>query len=91
MCSRQDLSNRIYPSTPLTTPLLLPLQAVADSAGDWPALVAFLQRRHALPPSAPLAAEPRLLLMNVARTVLTERLALGVVRLIFNHLLQVRL
>jgi hypothetical protein len=64
-------------------------QAIADSAGDWPALVGFLQRRHELPASAPLAAQPRQLLVGVARAALTERLSLGTVRLIFDRLLQV--
>jgi hypothetical protein len=73
----------------LPPPLLLLLQAIADSAGDWPALVGFLQRRHELPANAPLAAQPRQLLVGVARAALTERLSLGTLRLIFDRLLQV--
>ncbi|WIA12365.1 hypothetical protein OEZ85_012414 [Tetradesmus obliquus] len=68
--------------------LQLDLQAIADSAGDWPALVGFLQRRNALPPAAPLSAQPRQLLVGVARAALTERLSLATVRLIFDRLLQ---
>ena len=45
--------------------LQLDLKAVAESAADWPTLTGFLMRRRALPPAAPLAAEPRKLLMQV--------------------------
>lgn len=49
----------------------------------------FLQRRNALPPAAPLSAQPQQLLVGVARAALTERLSLATVRLIFDRLLQV--
>eukprot|EP00775_Hariotina_reticulata_P006472 gene6472-6700_t len=44
--------------------LQLDLRAVADSAADWPTLTGFLLRRRGLPPAAPLAADPRKLLMQ---------------------------
>lgn len=41
------------------------LQAVVESAEDWPSVVGFLLRRRALSPTAPLAAEPKALLLQV--------------------------
>lgn len=42
------------------------LQAVVDSAEELPSVVGFLSRRRLLPPTNPLAADPRALLTQVS-------------------------